>query len=143
MRMLDLPPVWLAVCLAVTWVMPWGLPGGTFFWPGVTLIVVAGGLVVAALAAFAQARTTVMPHRVPQALVTGGIFRFSRNPIYLADLLILLGFALIWGRVVGLLLVPVLAILLQRRFILPEEARMREKFGAEFDAYTAATRRWL
>ena len=75
--------------------------------------------------------------------MTGGIFRFSRNPIYLADLLILCGFALIWGRVLGFLLVPVLAILLQRRFILPEEARMREKFGAAFDAYVAQTRRWL
>ena len=77
------------------------------------------------------------------ALITTGIFRLSRNPIYLADLLILTGVSLIWGKFIGLILVPLLGWVLFRRFISGEEARLREIFGEEYTAYTARTRRWI
>lgn len=85
----------------------------------------------------------MIPRQTPSALITTGIFRLSRNPIYLADLLILAGFSLIWGKPLGLVLVPVLAWILFARFIQGEEARLRAMFGAEFEAYAARTRRWL
>lgn len=143
MRAIDLPPVWLCLFLVTVWLSPWIFPFGPLFWPGVACLAIAAGLAAAAVFAFARARTTIIPHRVPSALVTGGIFRVSRNPIYLADLLILLGFSLIWGKLLGFVLLPVLAILLERRFIRPEESRMRDAFGAEFDAYSRRTRRWI
>ena len=90
-----------------------------------------------------KARTTIIPREAPAALITGGIFRFSRNPIYLGDVLILAGVALIFGSVPGLILVPCLAWLLQERFIKGEEARLAEAFGSEFEAYMRATRRWI
>lgn len=143
MRFLDLPPIWLAGALALTWVSPWGLPWGTTFWPGIILLVVAAGLTLAALREFARARTTIIPHLQPAALITSGVFRWTRNPIYVADVLILAGLALIWGKIFGLVLVPVLVILLERRFIRGEEARLSAAFGPAFDAYAARTRRWL
>ena len=60
-----------------------------------------------------------------------------------ADVLILAGMSLILGSVPGLILVPVLAGVLQERFIKGEEARLAEAFGAEFAAYRDATRRWI
>lgn len=103
----------------------------------------AGLLMAAAMMEFARARTTIIPRQAPAALITSGIFRMSRNPIYMADLLILAGFSLIWGSVLGLALVPALAWLLQTRFIEGEEARLEDVFGSEFTDYTARTRRWI
>ena len=106
-------------------------------------LVAAGCLVVAAVIEFARVRTTIVPRKAPSGLITSGIFRYSRNPIYLADLLILAGLALLWGSVIGLLLVPVLGWILHVRFIRGEEERLTEAFGEEYLSYCAATRRWI
>ena len=143
MKYLDLPPIWLVAALLLTWLSPWAVPAGPAFWPGAALLALATGLTAAAIVEFARARTTVIPHREPVALITSGIFRWTRNPIYLADVLILAGFALISGRLLGLVLVPALVVLLERRFIRGEEARLRSAFGERFEAYAAKTRRWL
>ncbi|MCG6882672.1 MAG: isoprenylcysteine carboxylmethyltransferase family protein [Silicimonas sp.] len=143
MRWLDLPPFWLLGCLVLTWFSPWMLPWGPSIWAGGTLLVLAAALTIAALASFLAARTTFVPRRKPDALITSGVFRYTRNPIYLADLLILAGFGLLWGRVLGLALVPALLILLDQRFIRGEEARLREAFGVEFESYGSVTRRWI
>ena len=79
----------------------------------------------------------------PDALVTTGPFAISRNPIYLADALILMGLSLRWDAPIGVLLVPAFVWLITRRFILAEEARLSDHFGAAFDAYRKDTRRWL
>ena len=143
MRWLDLPPVWLLGCLFATWLSPWPLPTGRHAAAGVVLLALAAVLTLAALVSFLAARTTFVPRRKPDALITSGVFRLTRNPIYLADLLVLAGFALFWGKALGLLLLPVLFLVLKYRFILGEEARLRAVFGPEFEAYAARTRRWL
>lgn len=139
--MLDLPPFWLLACAFIAWNFQGPLP--EVFWPGVILLIAAAWITIAALADFRRIKTTVIPHQVPSAMITDGVFRFSRNPIYLADVMILLAVSLIWGSALGLILTPVLALVLDRRFIQPEEARMAEKFGAEFEAYRARVRKWI
>ena len=134
MRWFDLPPFWLIACLTVTWLSPWRVPWGPLIMPGLFIIALAMLLTFAALAEFRRAKTTVIPGEAPSALITSGVFRWSRNPIYLADLVVLVGFAVLWGKVLGFLLVPVFAVLLDRRFIRGEEARLREAFGEAFDA---------
>ncbi len=143
MKWIDLPPVWLLVCLGNAWL--WRVPASWTgnLWPGVFLLGLAGVLTAAALMEFNRAKTTIVPRQAPAALITGGIYRLSRNPIYVADLLILAGFSLIWGSLPGLLLVPALAWLLQTRFIEGEEARLAETFGDKFANYAARTRRWI
>ena len=143
MRWFDLPPLWLLVCLGLAWVSPWDAAFLTLPGLGMLLLAIAAGLMLAAFVEFRRAATTVIPHRQPTALITSGIFRWSRNPIYLADVLILLGFAVLWGKVLGFLLVPILFILLERRFILAEEARLESAFPDEFGKYASRTRRWL
>lgn len=146
-KMIDLPPLWLAAFVAAVWGIGQALPLPLFGRAGDVLaaVLVAAGLalVAGAVAAMARARTTVIPHRAPQALVTQGVFGLSRNPIYLADAGFLLA-AILWLDVpLALPLLPVFLILLRERFIRAEEARLRAAFGAEFDAFAARTRRWL
>lgn len=143
MKWFDLPPVWTLVALVIAYNAPFPdiiAPTVAF---GSILLVLAGALFAAALLEFSRARTTVVPRQNPSALITSGIFRLSRNPIYLADLLVLAGLSLIWGKFLGLLLVPALGWWLQRRFILPEEVTLETRFPEDFAAYSRNTRRWI
>jgi protein-S-isoprenylcysteine O-methyltransferase Ste14 len=142
---IDLPPVWLAAALVGSWHLRGIGPDLGAFGVAAGGLVAVAALVLVALAVreFARHRTTVVPHNVPAALVTTGIYARSRNPIYLADLMILGGLSLAWNAPLGLALVPILWWILDRRFVRPEEARMSGKFLAGFDAYTQRTGRWL
>lgn len=108
-------------------------------------LLIGGGVLLAMLAVFEmrRSRTTVLPHHTPIRLVTSGVFSRTRNPIYLADLMILAGFTLWWDAVLSLALLPVLLWVLERRFVAPEENRMRREFRKEFAAYENRVRRWL
>ena len=150
MKWIDLPPVWLAGFAALAWGLsrwrPLGLDlGGLALWSWLGGALILAGLILAVLAAreMARARTTIIPHRQPDALVTSGIFRVSRNPIYLGDVLILTGLILWWEAVIALPLVPLFAYVLTRRFIRPEEARLAAAFGPAFRTWRARVRRWI
>lgn len=142
---LDYPPVWLAgfaaAGRAVGRLAPMPFPGAAAL--GWLLLAAGLALMTAAAAQMLARRTTLDPHGAPSALVTGGVYRLSRNPIYLADALILSGLALIWQAPLALLLVPVFAAVITRRFIRPEEARLMARFPDAFPGFAARTRRWL
>jgi protein-S-isoprenylcysteine O-methyltransferase Ste14 len=143
---IDLPPVWLALHVAVAWVLSLVSPpvfGAFGTLAGLWLIGLGILVTLLAAAQMALQRTTVIPRRTPASLVTSGLFAVSRNPIYLSDLLILLG-AILWlDAVLALPLLPGFAWLIQTRFILDEEARLAAAFGPEFDLWAARTRRWI
>ena len=149
MKWIDTPPVWLAGFVALAWVQaaywplglslagPWtGLLGGFLVGAGLLVMVLA-------FAEFRRHRTTVLPHHTPARMIQSGIFTRTRNPIYLGDALILAGLILRFDAVVSLALVPVFVWVIERRFILPEEDRMRRKFRAEFARYERKVRRWV
>ena len=104
-----------------------------------------GGVLLIVLAAIEMRKrqTTIVPHQEPSALVQSGIFRRTRNPIYLGDVLILTGLILRWDAPLALPLVPVFVWIIERRFILHEEDRLRRKFRADWHRYIEKTRRWL
>ena len=111
----------------------------------------AGGVLVAAALALdilcartlAHRETTILPHRAASSLVTEGPYRFSRNPIYIAHVTLVLGVGLILAAPLIVALTPLLALGLQKLSIEPEERHLREQFGVDFDAYVARTPRWL
>ncbi|MBS0563783.1 MAG: isoprenylcysteine carboxylmethyltransferase family protein [Proteobacteria bacterium] len=144
-REVDLPPVWLAGFAALgavaNRIFPTELMGGHLV--GGTLAAFALLLMVAAALQMALAGTSVIPGRDPKRLMTGGLFRLSRNPIYLADTLLLTGLFLYWHALIALPLVPLFMYLILKRFILPEEARLSRLFGESFEAYKRQTRRWI
>ncbi len=143
----DLPPVWLALALAVVWgfdqLMPWGLFGPAGRGVGAALVVLGVAIMAGAAAQMLAARTTVVPRGQPRVLVTGGLFGWSRNPIYLADVLILSGAILWWDVPVAVPLVFGFMLMIQHRFILREEAVLNAAFGPEFAQWAARTGRWF
>ena len=146
LRQWESPPTWLLLFLGLAWVQARSFPvidtGLMGRIAGSALILCGAVLFMAALLQFGRHRTTVMPRETPVAMIETGIYRLSRNPIYLADALILTGAAL-WWDAASLLLVPVFVALITHRFIIGEEAGLRAVFGADFDRYAAQTRRWL
>jgi protein-S-isoprenylcysteine O-methyltransferase Ste14 len=146
MKWIDLPPVWLGVFVALGWAQAAWWPVGSFGvvgdWAGALLVAVGLALALAAAVEFRRARTTIIPHEQPTAIVTSGVYRLSRNPIYLGDALILTGLGLRWDSVLALGLVPVFVAVITARFIVPEEERLKARFGAEWEAWAARVRRW-
>ena len=147
MKRIDLPPVWLVVFLVIAWVQvrlaptPFPQPLGHDI--GAFAVLCGLFLIVTATIQFRRHRTTIAPRGDASKLITTGIFGKSRNPIYLAFVLILAGASLWLGSVLGLVLVPVLVVVLTRRFIVGEEVRLRGAFGETYDRYAEETRRWL
>jgi protein-S-isoprenylcysteine O-methyltransferase Ste14 len=109
------------------------------------LAVVGTVIALAGVVSFRRARTTVDP-RYPQrvsALVTSGIYRFTRNPMYLGMLVTLAGWAVELGHVLPFLFLPLFVAVLNRLQIQPEERVLVARFGPEFAEYSARVRRWI
>ena len=149
MKWIDMPPVWLAGFVALAWVQaawwPMGLGFGGYWVQFPAGLLIGGGVLLMALAVaeFRRHHTTVIPHQTPARLIESGIFSRTRNPIYLADAMILAGLILAFDAVLSLALVPVFVWVIERRFVIPEENRMRRVFRADFARYERKVRRWL
>lgn len=140
LRWVNMPPVWTLASMAVAWGLRHA-PGWP--WLGGAVMVAALALFVWAVLAFRRARTTIIPGDAPSALVDTGPFHLSRNPIYVADCLLLAGWCLAVGAFAALPLVLLLAVVLDRLFIRPEENILDAGLGAPYRAYRARVRRWL
>ena len=149
MKWVDLPPVWLVGFGMLTWLQatrfPMGLSFGGAWADFAGGVLVGGGLLLMLLALYELRRhnTTPIPHLEADRLVTTGIFSRSRNPIYLGDALVLTGLILRWDAVLSLPLVPLFVWVIETRFIVGEENRLRRKFRADFARYCQKTRRWI
>ena len=105
------------------------------------------GLLIAwsGVVSFRRARTTVNPLRPEAAtsLVASGIYRYTRNPMYLGMLLVLIGWTVFLARPWALAVLPAFVAYMNRFQIGPEERALEGIFGGEFAAYRRAVRRWL
>ncbi len=149
------PPVVALLLAAVMWGVSWWtfsgatpdpLPQEGWRQAAVAVMGVVGLVLdLSGLWVFRRARTTFNPMSPAKAtaLVTGGVYRYTRNPMYVGQALLLSAWALhlaLWWPWLG----PVCFVLWIDRFqIAPEERVMRAKFGAEYEAYAARVRRWL
>lgn len=98
---------------------------------------------VGAFLEFRRARTTLDPHGSVKTLVTGGIYKLTRNPIYLGFLLMVIGFPLTFGSLWGVVVAPFFIVTLSRLVIEKEEAYLEKKFKGEYTDYSSRVRRWL
>ena len=145
MKWVDLPPIWLVGFLILGAAMP---RGEEIFYEqslmGLCLIGAGCAFMVIAVIQMWRHKTTVIPHRQPDAMVTTGMFGQTRNPIYLGDAFVLVGFLFYWqSHLPALILVPAFMWVITQRFIKPEEARLQAAFGEAFKEYCETTRRWL
>lgn len=108
---------------------------------GLALIGVLLGL--SAFMEFRKVQTTLDPHGSVKTLVTDGIYRFTRNPIYLGFFLMVIGFPLNYGSLWGLVAAPFFATTLSRLVIEKEEAYLKRKFKKQYTNYSLRVRRWL
>ena len=144
------PPVIMLLCAVLAWVLARSAPGLAFVLPArtlvVVLLVVAGvSLAIAGVRAFRRADTTVNPLSPDQStsIVRTGPFRFTRNPMYLGMVLVLLGFCAYLANPVALAAAVVFFAYITRFQIIPEERLLLAKFGEPFALYMKAVRRWL
>ncbi len=142
------PPVLLLIHVGIAWLL-----GRFILLPIVVSSVVRNiGLVLAgvgfllgilAFYSFMKARTTLDPHGSVRSIVSTGIYRFTRNPIYLGMVCMLIGFPLTFGIVWGIPLVLAFIPLMNKLVIEHEEAYLEKKFGEGYTGYKRRVRRWL
>lgn len=142
------PPVWLLFGLIAIFLLHRFAPGPRFdalLWQvaGVLLVLAGIALLIVAAGLFSRANTDLVPFRKVSALVTTGVYRYTRNPMYLGMVSVLLGCALAMGASAALLVAPVFAIIIEWRFIRPEEDMLRKLFPTDYPAYCARVRRWI
>ncbi len=143
-----LPPTYLLISIVIMVVfhflfpvakiihLPWNLCG---------IIPLAFGIVINIMAdnAFHKVNTTVKPFEESTALVTSGLFRISRNPMYLGFGFILIGVAVMMASLTPYFVIPLFIILMDRVFIKAEERMLEEKFGQTWLEYKEKVRRWI
>lgn len=144
----DLPPIWWLGSIAIIYLGKWMAPGlhvsaGLLILLSWIVLVVALGIVGWSALWFWRKKTPIEPHHRPKTLIVEGPYQLSRNPIYLALVMITVSSALGHGSVIGLLAAVGLWWVLDRRFAGPEEALLRDTFGAEAEAYLNETKRWV
>jgi len=144
------PPLLLVSLAAAAWALGQAFP---FAWPGqndiaarvVGLTIGAGGLLLAAWSArtLHHAKTTIRPDRGADNLVTSGPYVRFRNPIYIADIMILLGVAELTKNIWFVVAAGAFGILVTWLAILPEERHLARRFGDAYRDYKSRSRRWL
>jgi protein-S-isoprenylcysteine O-methyltransferase Ste14 len=110
---------------------------------GLALTFIGFLLGIGAFMEFRKARTTLDPHGSAKQLVTSGIYRWTRNPIYLGFLLMVIGLPLNSGVIWGVVLAPFYMMTMSRLVIEKEETYLERKFGKTYTSYTSHVRRWL
>ncbi|MBZ5676897.1 MAG: isoprenylcysteine carboxylmethyltransferase family protein [Acidobacteriia bacterium] len=153
MRVLELkvpPPAIALATAALMWLASRYAPGLAFVFSAGDLLaggLAAIGLIVAILGVvtFRRARTTLNPTK-PEAsssLVSWGIYKITRNPMYLGLLLVLTAWAIFLSNWLTFLFLPVFVVYISRFQIVPEEQALTLLFAREFVAYQSRVRRWL
>ncbi|WP_417568167.1 methyltransferase family protein [Marinobacter sp.] len=148
---LKVPPLLLVILFGVAmWVVSRLLPAGYFaiparLWLSAAVLAVGACIALLGVLEFRTAGTTVDPRTPHQSdsLVVQGVYRYTRNPMYLGFLLMLVAWALFLGSVFAALLLPLFITYMNRFQILPEERHMRILFGEAFERYRSQVRRWL
>lgn len=135
----------VSVLLDVVYPLPWLAPplSGIFLVIGWLMIAASVALNVAAMRAMRRAGTTVRPDRATDHLVTEGPFSFTRNPLYVAGTMLILGIGLVSGIVWFLPLAVVAAVAVQKLAIEPEERHLQARFGTMYLDYARRVRRWI
>lgn len=147
-NVLPWPPMLLAAAavLSIGLGSVWPLPTLNTAWakvPGFMLLALGIGLDVWAILTMRSARTNILPHRGADRLVTWGPFRHSRNPIYLANTLLLAGIGLAFGNLWFVVAALLSAAAVDRLAVRREERHLAQRFGRDWIDYVATTPRWL
>lgn len=148
---LRIPPVVLVLATGLLmWLVSRALPrfgfeipAGSFIAAGLALL--GAAICIGGVLSFRRARTTVNPMRPSSAssLVVSGVYRFTRNPMYLGFSLALVGWGVFLSNALSFLWIPGFVIYMNRFQIRPEERALASLFERDFEAYARRVRRWI
>lgn len=143
-----LPPVLAGIIVIAMCVARILLPGPVivpqpYNWLGLVLLVAGPALAIIGASQFDRLGTNIKTFNDPTILVTDGLFKWSRNPMYLGLALFLTGLAVILGTLMPFAGAIAFAVIADRWYIPFEEAALTRKFGERYEAYRRITRRWL
>ena len=148
---LKIPPLAVTLIFGLgMWIVAKQTPAFTFVLPwrfalAIAFVIAGAAAAAVAIVAFRRASTTVNPFEPnsTSTLVTNGVYRISRNPIYLGLLLFLTGWAIVLSNILAVALLPAFVGYMTRFQISPEERALLSRFGSDFVEYKNAVRRWL
>ncbi len=142
-----LPPTYLFIFLILSiffhFLFPILIISDVYRFFGVIFVVMGILLNIWADNIFKKEGTTVKPNKIPSRLVTKGPFQFSRHPMYLGSVLILLGVSITLGSVSSFFSPLMMFLVLEKKFIPLEEHQMKKQFGEKYLIYKKNVRRWL
>jgi len=144
------PPIITLAAIAIGWIaqriepLDWIYEISQLIWQlGVVIVIVALSIAAWAFLTFKSINTTVMPNKAASHLATTGPFRWSRNPIYVADIMVISGIALASGNAWMLITAAVAIFAIEEFAIKREEKHLLAKFGADWTQYSNRVRRWI
>ena len=148
---LKIPPplvlliVAIAMWFTATLTAPLDVSFGMRLGFALALATIGEGISAAGMIQFRRAKTTINPMKAKNAssLVTGGVYRFTRNPMYLGMVLVLIGWAVFLASPITLIFVPLFVLYINRFQITPEERVLTSIFGDEYADYKNKVRRWV
>ncbi|WP_394750653.1 methyltransferase family protein [Spongiimicrobium salis] len=148
---LKVPPVFvISIFGLLMYLVAKFLPVGDFQFTGQRYLIMALCIgvfliLISALFGFYKAKTSIDPREPSKAseLVTGGVYKYSRNPMYLAMLLVLLAWGLWLGNAFNTILAAGFVSYMNAFQIMPEEKALTNKFGKSYIQYTKSVRRWF
>jgi protein-S-isoprenylcysteine O-methyltransferase Ste14 len=143
-----LPPTYFYIAIVLIMVLHVLVPGPRVFsspwrYLGVIPLILGSALNLLADQAFKRHNTAVKPFEESTTLVTDGVFRLSRNPMYLGFVLLLAGLVLLLGSATPWIVVVIFPFLMELHFIRVEEAMLETRFGDSWLRYKQSVRKWL
>ncbi len=143
-----LPPAYFLMAIVVMVALHFLAPVGRWIdWPwtliGVAPIVAGLAIAMQGSRQFRQADTTIYPFETSSLLVTDGVFRWSRNPMYLGMMSVLTGIVIGLGSLTPIVVLPLFFGIIRQRFILREERSLAQQFGPTYHEYAQRVRRWI
>jgi protein-S-isoprenylcysteine O-methyltransferase Ste14 len=142
------PPVWLLLHAAAALALDRWLPLATLIrlpWTHLALVpgLLGVGIGLWSVVLFRRHGTPIVPFTESTALISRGPYRFTRNPIYLGLTLLLVSEVVLLGTLSPWIVVPSFFLILRQQFVLKEEALLRARFGAGYEAFCERVPRWI
>jgi protein-S-isoprenylcysteine O-methyltransferase Ste14 len=144
------PPIVFFIAAACMWIIASITPNLSYHFPfqkiiAMILSIIGGVFGVSGILTFVFSRTTINSVRIDavSSLVSSGVYSITRNPMYLALLFVLLGWACILSNIPALIVIPMYVLYMNYFQIIPEEIILESKYGNKFVQYKTKVRRWL
>lgn len=147
-RSLHLPPTYhlmaIIVMIALNSIFPLKeIILAPYNYLGFTFVLIGTGMSLGGAFMFGKAKTPIIPFKKSTRLLTTGLYRYTRNPMYLGMILVLIGVFILLGSITPFLVIPPFVWLMQRKFVAVEERHLEETFGEQYRAYKQTVRRWI